>query len=170
MESGQRSEPPQVAGEYETLVGFLEFQRDTLDWKCSGLSAEQLRRQAVPPSALSLLGLIRHLTDVERTWFARVFEGDQAPPLYWGANSVDDIDFVVEHADVDESIRLWRNECARSRDIVAGCRELDKVGVRYPTGESYTLRWILTHMIEEYARHNGHADLLREIIDGQTGE
>ncbi|CAM4436763.1 DinB family protein [Nocardia ninae] len=170
MESNQRSEPGQVAGEYETLTGFLRFQRETLAWKCSGLTPEQLRLRAVPPSALSLLGLVRHLTDVERTWFTRVLEGDEAPLLYWGEDSADDTDFEVEGADAEESIRLWEKECARSREIVEASGSLDRVGTRRSSGATYSLRWILTHMIEEYARHNGHADLLREVIDGQTGE
>ncbi|GAA5107652.1 DinB family protein [Nocardia iowensis] len=135
-----------------------------------GLTAEQLRRQAVPPSKLSLLGLVRHLTDVERTWFTRVFEGVEAPALYWREDPAEDTDFIVGNADPDESMRLWRNECAHSRKIVDAGKSLDSVGVRHPSGETYTLRWILTHMVEEYARHNGHADLLRESIDGRTGE
>ncbi|QBS44619.1 DinB family protein [Nocardia sp. CS682] len=170
MESNQRSEPAQVAGEFETLTGFLQFQRETLAWKCSGLTPEQLRRRAVPPSALSLLGLVRHLTDVERTWFRRVLAGEEAPFLYWGADSAEDTDFEVEEVDAEESIRLWERECARSSEIVGASKSLDRVGTRRPSGATYSLRWILTHMIEEYARHNGHADLLREVIDGQTGE
>ncbi|WP_338767083.1 DinB family protein [Nocardia vulneris] len=170
MESGQRSEAPLVAGEYEMLVGFLQFQRDTLDWKCSGLTAEQLRRQAVPPSTLSLLGLVRHLTEVERTWFTRVYAGAEAPPLYWATDPAEDTDFQVEDADPITSIQLWRTECDRSREIVAANPPLDTTATRPSNGETYSLRWILLHMIEEYARHNGHADLLREAIDGQTGE
>ncbi|AFU05168.1 DinB family protein [Nocardia brasiliensis] len=170
MESGQRSEAPLVAGEYEMLVGFLQFQRDTLDWKCSGLTAEQLRRQAVPPSTLSLLGLVRHLTEVERTWFTRVYQGVAAPSLYWATDPAEDTDFQVENADPTASIQLWRNECDRSRDILATNPPLDTTATRPSNGETYSLRWILIHLIEEYARHNGHADLLREAIDGQTGE
>ncbi|MGW4354583.1 DinB family protein [Nocardia sp. NPDC004582] len=170
MESIERAETPRIAGERETLAGFLQFQRDTLAWKCSGLSAAQLRRRAVPPSELSLLGLVRHLTDVERGWFARTLGGADAPALYWGAERSEDVDFEVEDAEVDEAFRLWREECARSREIVDGCESLDTVGDHQSGADGYSARWILTHMIEEYARHNGHADLLRERLDGRTGE
>lgn len=170
MESSEREQTSRIAGERETLTGFLQFQRDTLAWKCSGLSDTQLRLQAVSPSKLSLLGLVRHMTDVERGWFARTLGGVEAPALYWGAERSEDVDFDVEDADVDEAFRLWHEECARSREIVGGCESLDTVSERRPGEDGYSARWILTHMIEEYARHNGHADLLRERIDGRTGE
>lgn len=170
MESIERAETPRIAGERETLSSFLQFQRDTLAWKCSGLSADQLRQQGVPPSKLSLLGLVRHMTDVERGWFARTLGGVDAPAFYWGAERSEDVDFDVDDADVDEAFRLWREECARSREIVDSCASLDKVGDHQSDGDGYSVRWVLTHMIEEYARHNGHADLLRERLDGRTGE
>ncbi|MGW2660430.1 mycothiol transferase [Nocardia tengchongensis] len=114
--------------------------------------------------------LVRHMTDVERGWFARTLGGADAPAFYWRADRSEDVDFDVAEADVDESFRLWHLECARSRALVAHCESLDMVGTHQPSGNSYSLRWILTHMIEEYARHNGHADLLREQLDGHTGE
>ncbi|WP_238846899.1 DinB family protein [Nocardia arthritidis] len=158
-----------LAGERETLTGVLEFHRETLARKCSGLTADQLRLRAVEPSALSLLGLVRHLTDVELGWFARIMSGADTPFAYWQADTPDGSDVDVDDADVDESLRLWHSACARSREIVAACDSLDTVGVYQRTGNRYSLRWILTHMIQEYARHNGHADLIRERIDGQTG-
>lgn len=170
MESTQRTETQRLAGERETLISVLEFHRETLAWKCSGLTTDQLRQRAVPPSALSLLGLVRHLTDVEISWFARGLSGADTPALYWRPDPAKDTDFDVDNADVDESFLLWRSACARSREIVDACESLDTVGVDRSTGERYSLRWILTHMIQEYARHNGHADLLRERIDSQTGE
>lgn len=170
MDLSQRTEPPYIADERETLTGFLRFQRETLAWKCSGLTPDQLRERAVPPSTLSLLGLVRHMTDVERGWFARVIDGADAPPEYQRETRELDTDFEVEDADIDEAFRLWHKECARSVAIVEKCESLDALGTHRPDGTARTVRWILTHMIEEYARHNGHADFLRERIDGNTGE
>lgn len=158
------------AGECETLAGFLQFQRDTLAWKCSGLSDEQLRRRAVDPSELSLLGLVRHMTDVERVWFQRVLGGEDVPFLYWRReNGEQNIDFAVDDADVESSLQAWLEECAASRTRLEVAESLDVTGLHRATGLVVSLRWILTHMIEEYARHLGHADLLRERIDGLTG-
>ncbi|WP_460698338.1 DinB family protein [Nocardia thraciensis] len=168
MESTQQTEAHQLAGERETLTGVLDLQRETLARKCAGLTADQLRLRAVEPSALSLLGLVRHLTDVELGWFDRILSGGDAPFRYWH-DAPDGADFDVDGADVDESLRLWRSVCDRSRAIVAAVESLDTVGVHEATGDRYSLRWILVHMIEEYARHNGHADLIRERIDGRTG-
>lgn len=168
MESTQQTETEQTAGERKTLTSVLEFHRETLARKCSGLTADQLRSRAVEPSRLSLVGLVRHLTDVELGWFARVLSGADTPFVYWHADTPDGTDFDVDDADVDESLRLWHSAYARSREIVDACETLDTFGVYGPTADRYSLRWILTHMIQEYARHNGHADLIRERIDGQT--
>jgi uncharacterized damage-inducible protein DinB len=161
-----RSEPQTTGGERSSLTEFLQYQRDTLAWKCSGLSADRLRERAVPPSVLSLLGLVRHLAEVERSWFGCVLSGDQSsPPMWeWGSRS----EFDVDGVDPAEAFSAWHEECARSRDIVAAAESLDVAGTY--DGEMFSLRYILTHMIEEYARHNGHADLLRERLDGTTGE
>ncbi|MEG8179923.1 DinB family protein [Nocardia terpenica] len=167
MGFSERRRPPGTSGERETLTGFLQYQRDTLAWKCSGLTAEQLRQRAVPPSNLSLLGLIRHLTAVEHSWFAHTLQGAGASAPHWRETLT--AAFDVDTADPDESLRLWHTECARSREITATCESLDTTGT-HPTNHTFTLRWILTHMIEEYARHNGHADLLRERLDGHRGE
>jgi uncharacterized damage-inducible protein DinB len=161
----KRTEPPHEADERATLSGFLQYQRETLAWKCSDLTVEQLREKGVPPSGLSLLGLIRHVAEVERSWLGNVFMGDPDEP-FWDDGP--DADFEVEGADAEEALRAWRGACARSREIVEGAASLDAVG--HHKGMPFSLRWILTHMIEEYARHNGHADLLRERIDGATGE
>jgi uncharacterized damage-inducible protein DinB len=158
MDSANRFEPPQIAGERETLTGFLQFQRDTLAWKCAGLTPEQLRSTPIAPSTLSLLGLVRHMANVEQGWFREVFAGEELEPIpdAWAP------------VDADETFDLWRSTCARSRKIVEAAPSLDDVG--HDGDDAFSLRWILTHMIEEYARHNGHADLLRERLDGQTGE
>ncbi|WP_067476023.1 DinB family protein [Nocardia amamiensis] len=169
MESTQPTETHQLAGERETLTSVLEFHRETLARKCSGLTADQLRLRPVQPSRLSLLGLVRHLTDVELGWFTRILSGTDTPFMYWHADTPDGTDFDVDDADSDESLRLWHSACARSRETADACESLDTFGVHRPTGDRYSLRWILTHMIQEYARHNGHADLIRERIDGQTG-
>ncbi|XVQ15646.1 DinB family protein [Spirillospora sp. CA-255316] len=156
-----------MADERATLTGFLQYQRETLAMKCAGLTAEQLRDRAVPPSDLSLLGLVRHMAEVERVWFRNVLNGENSRDR-WTRENGEHADFDVETADPDEAFEIWHQECARSRDLVDAAESLDVTGRR--RDEDFSLRWILTHMIEEYARHNGHADLLRERIDGATGE
>ncbi|RMI27878.1 DinB family protein [Nocardia stercoris] len=160
---------PTTLDERATLVSFLEHERDTLAWKCSGLTDDQLRLRAVPPSTMSLLGLVRHLTDVDRGWFSGVLGGEDRPPQYWDAETRQETDFDVDTADIAAAMRLWQKECERSRRILTGCVSLDTTGVSTHTGVTYSARWVLNHMIEEYARHNGHADLLRECVDGATG-
>jgi uncharacterized damage-inducible protein DinB len=166
MQSDYRPEPPTDADERATLVGVLERQRATLAWKCAGLSGEQLAERAVPPSELSLLGLLGHAADVERSWFQRVLQG-AAEPAIWEARPEppDDVDTRVDAA---AALARWHAECARSRAFVEAAPTLD-IAVEHG-GEWFSLRYVLTHMIEEYARHNGHADLLRERLDGSTGE
>lgn len=162
-----RPEPPSVAGERETLVGFLEWQRATLLWKCSGVAAEDLVRRGVPTSNLSLIGIVRHMTLVEWSWFEEVFSGLSVPPPI-SMDEDRDADFNdLDPARRDEDLARFDAQTDTSRRIVSS-GELDQLAAsgRTPT----TLRWILVHMIEEYARHNGHADLLREAIDGAVGE
>jgi uncharacterized damage-inducible protein DinB len=167
MDSQTRTESPTVADERTLLTGFLDYQRDTLAWKCSGLTDEQLKLRSVEPSSLSLLGLLRHLTEVERGWFDKTIAGEEAPPLYYTEENPDgDFDDLDTHS-ATEVYEVWQAACARSREITAA-RDLDFEGSR--PHRDYSLRWVLIHMIEEYARHNGHADLLRERIDGATGE
>jgi uncharacterized damage-inducible protein DinB len=165
----QRTDPPPEADERATLLGFLDFQRDTLAWKCSGLDHDQLRTRAVPPSTLSLLGLVRHMSDVERSWFRRTLAGEHAPARFWSTDDPDGDFDHVDTAEVDDAFALWRAECDRAREIVAATPSLDVTGTHH-SGDKFSLRWILVHMIEEYARHNGHADFLRERLDGATGE
>ena len=168
MDDNTRTEPSRVAGERDSLTGFLDYQRETLMMKCAGLSAGQLRERAVAPSGMSLLGLVRHLADVERSWFRNVLNGEGVPS-YWGRLPDGDFaEFSVDGADPDEAFAVWREACARSRAIVDAAPSLDVLG--HHGEEEFSLRYVLTHMIEEYARHNGHADLLRENIDGSTGE
>ena len=170
MNDDERPRPPYTGSERATLAGFLDFQRATLEWKCNGLSDDQLRQRSVPTSAMSLLGVVRHLTDVEQFWFHVSLEGQTPSWRYWHqgpGNS--DTDWEVETADVAESLRLWRMEVERSRHILGQSESLDR-RFDHPQDGPVTLRWILTHMIEEYARHNGHADLLRQAIDGAVGE
>ena len=168
----ERAEPPLRAGEREMLTGWLDYHRATLLWKCEGLSDDQLRQRAVPPSALCLLGLVRHLAECERSWFRNVLLGEGLPNLY-ATEEDGDADFNdVGTADVAEVLATFERECAAARQAVATAPDLDVLSKKLDrrTGEQFNLRWILSHMIEEYARHNGHADLLRERIDGATGD
>jgi uncharacterized damage-inducible protein DinB len=165
-----RTDPPGRGDERAVLTGFLTYQRDTLELKCRGLGPEELARRAVEPSALSLLGLVRHLADVERSWFRRVIAGQDAPPIFYTPDALND-DFdgaAAEQALADEAWARWREEVAFADEVTAAT-SLDATGTTR-RGDEVSLRWVLTHMIEEYARHNGHADLLRERIDGQVGE
>ena len=161
------AEIPRAVDERTTLLAFLEWQRATLSRKCKGLTPAQLRRRSVEPSSLSLLGLVRHLADVERGWFRRTLAMEAVPDIF--ASEADpDGDFNnIDDADPEEAFRAWRAECEQARRIVAA-RSLDDTG-RNRAGTAVSLRWILVHMVEEYSRHNGHADLLRERIDGATG-
>jgi len=166
-----RARPDQNADELEMLTGWLEHHRGILIWKCEGLTTEQLRRRAVPPSTLSLLGLVRHMAEVERGWFQQVFLGEDVADLY-DRSADEDADFNdVDQADPDEAFSAFEQECATSRQVVAQAASLDVLSKRPSerTGQPFSLRWIVSHMIEEYARHNGHADLLRERVDGSTG-
>ena len=152
------------------LDGWLEYHRATLAWKCEGLTADQLRERAVPPSSLSLLGLVRHMAEVERAWFRRRVGRAEVPWLYCTDSSPDaDFDEVAD-ADAAEALETWRQECDRARAIVAAVPSLDDTFENDRDGQTYSLRWIVSHMVEEYARHNGHADLLRERIDGAVGD
>jgi uncharacterized damage-inducible protein DinB len=166
----ERATPPFEAGERETLTAFLDFQRATLARKCDGLSDAQLRERAVPPSRISLLGLVRHMAEVERNWFRPVLGGEPVSGLFAAGQ---DLDWEASWRDADtasvaDSLALWRGECDHARALVAAAPSLDVTGFR---GRAwFSLRWVLVHMIEEYARHNGHADLIRERLDGTTGE
>ena len=163
----ERAEPPLVAHEREMLEAWLEFHRDTLAVKCEGLADGQLRERAVAPSSLSLLGLVRHMAEGEHQWFTMVL-GVSRRRIPITPEDNPDADFDdVDAADVAEAFDTWRVECAAARERVAAAPSLDVTGAQ--DAREFSLRWILVHMIEEYARHNGHADLLRQRIDGVVG-
>ena len=153
------------------LVSFLRWQRDTLQLKCSGLDAESMAKRSVEPSTMSLLGLVRHMAEVERNWFRRVMAGLDAPPRFYSESDPDgDFDGAAPDADVVAAAwDAWRDEVAFAEQFVAQAPDLDATGNERWRG-AMSLRWVLLHMIEEYSRHNGHADLLRERIDGAVGQ
>jgi len=158
-------------GERATVLDYLRTYRLTMEMKCADLDAAQLASRSVPPSTMSLLGLIRHMADVERHWFRRVMAQSDAPPLYW-SEDVPDADWLGAAADpavVADAWRAWRDEVAFAEKFVADSPDLSVKGI-YSDGDSVELRSVLVHMIEEYARHCGHADLLRERIDGRVGQ
>ena len=167
----ERRIPSPDADERTMLEGWLEFHRQTLTWKCEGLTDAQLRTAAAEPSSLSLMGLVRHMAEVERSWFRRVLADDEAGPLYY-SDADPDGEFRLTEADTWQEARAaWQAEVDAARERAAGFTLDDMSRGRHRrTGERYNLRWIYTHMIEEYARHNGHADLIRERIDGTTGD
>jgi len=165
MTTVERVDPPYEGDERTLLVAWLEYHRATLALKCEGLTDDQLRTRSVPPSPLSLLGLVRHMAEVENNWFRFWLDGD-GPVTRWEG----DEDFAVDGAGVAEAFDYWRGECENARRVVAKFESLDDVGAGQTKGAGISLRWTLQHMIEEYARHNGHADFLREAIDGVTGD
>lgn len=159
-----------LGDERATLAEFLRRQRLTLQLKCDGLDPSQLARRAVEPSTMSLLGLVRHMAEVERTWFRRRFASQDLPKRYQSETEPDgDFDgAVADQAVVDEAYAAWREEVAFAEQFA---RETDLGFVGHDSeGNPISLRELLVHMIEEYARHNGHADLLRERIDGRIGQ
>ena len=163
----QRIEPPLTGGERETLRAYLDWHRATLASKCDGLTDEQLRQRSMPPSTLSLLGLVRHMAEVERAWFRRVLDG-QDVPLVWSAERDFQVAYDATDADRAAAFAAWEDEMAHARRIERAAPSLDVTGVDR-NGTAYSLRLVMLHVIQEYARHNGHADLLREGIDGVTG-
>lgn len=164
--------PPAHADERTMLTTWLDFHRATLALKCSGLDGDQLRLAAAAPSSMTLLGLIQHMAEVERNWFQRVFANQAVPPVFGESNA--DGFALQPGRGLDEAIAAWQTEIARGRELIADA-SLDDAGrlsereAGHVGDQGVSLRWILVHMIEEYARHNGHADLIREQIDGVTG-
>ena len=157
--------------ERSTLLDYLRRYRLTLEMKCADLDAEQFARRSVPPSTMSLLGLVRHMAHVERSWFRRVMAGQDAPYLYRTPEDRD-ADFngaVADPAVVEQAWRAWRDEVAFAEQYVDRTPDLSTTGTTRD-GSEVQLRDVLVHMIEEYARHCGHADLLRECIDGRVGQ
>ncbi|MER6751137.1 DinB family protein [Streptomyces fungicidicus] len=166
----ERDEPAVNADERTMLEGWLDYHRRTLAWKCEGLTDEQLRTASVPPSKLSLMGLVRHMAEVERIWFRRVLADEDAGPLYFSEADPDG-EFHLTGADTwQDAYGAWQTEIGLARRNAAGLALDDLSRGRRHGGDRFSLRWIYTHMIEEYARHNGHADLLRECVDGSTGD
>ena len=157
---------PTAGTERELLQWWLDYHRQTLRWKVSGLTPEQLCEASAPPTRMSLAGLVRHMTDVEIWWFGRVAEGDEsAVGLYPG----DDEDLCEATADqVAADLAAYEAAVRRSDEVFARL-DLEGLAAWEPRGKPISIRWILIHMIEEWARHNGHADLLRERIDGAAG-
>jgi uncharacterized damage-inducible protein DinB len=163
----RRTEPPYVLGEREMLEAWLEFHRTTLVLKCEGLDDAARKARPVPTSKLSLHGLVRHTAEVERNWFRRALLCEPDAPWIWYDPAVEDSELApLDDADWAADLAAWESECDASR-TAAAAHELDDTGLRH--GEPCSLRWIYVHMIEEYARHNGHADLIRELLDGEVG-
>jgi uncharacterized damage-inducible protein DinB len=154
-----------------TLDEYLRAYRLTMQMKCADLDAEQLARRSVPPSTMSLLGVIRHMAEVERSWFRRVMAGQDAPKLYCTEADPDgDWDGARDDPNlVEQAWTSWRDEVAFAEQFTTQAPDLGLVG-RMSDGNTLQLREVLVHMIEEYARHCGHADLLRERVDGRVGQ
>jgi uncharacterized damage-inducible protein DinB len=167
--SDPRAALPDGRGERAVLTQYLDYHRMTVELKCDGLDAAQLATRSVPPSTLSLLGLVRHLARVEHSWTRRVLEGRPDLPRLYRTDDEPDLDFegaVADDAVVADAWQSWRTEVAHARAVLAG-RDLDELVEVH--GNEVEVRDIVVHLIEEYARHVGHADLLRECLDGRTG-
>ncbi|MFD7070489.1 DinB family protein [Streptomyces sp. NPDC059913] len=167
-----RPVPPPRADERAMLESWLDFHRATLALKCAGLEDGQLRLATASPSRMTLLGLVQHMAEVERNWFQRVLAGQDVPRVFDDAGP--DGFALVPDRGIEEATAAWRAEIARGRELSADAA-LDDTGhlpgpdAEYLGDQGVSLRWILVHLIEEYARHNGHADLIRERIDGAAG-
>jgi uncharacterized damage-inducible protein DinB len=170
-----RPSGPNVAGERVAAEDLLDYHRATLLAKCAGLTGDLLASRSVPPSTMSLLGLVRHLTDVERVWFRRRVAGEQIPAVYWSAESPDGDFDDLDPAGAEADFAAYAAEVDAARAVLAAHEFDDTFSFRHGSGsgsseETIDIRSLVLHMIEEYARHNGHADLLRECIDGTTGD
>jgi uncharacterized damage-inducible protein DinB len=168
-----RTDPPETGSELDQLTRYLDLQRDTILRKCEGLTREQLA-QPHPPSSLTLGGLLNHLALVEDSWFRVRFAGEPEDERWVGVDWDADPDYEFRTAadvEPDELRRRYTDACDGSREVVAAARDLDQLSVQpRGNGQHFDLRWVMLHLIEETARHAGHADLLREAIDGTTGE
>ena len=163
------TQEPGTADERAALAGFLDSGRATLLVACAGIDGAALARRACPPSTLSLLGLLRHLADVERAWFRRTLDGQDAPPIFYASRQDWDDQFdLVDPAQAPRELATYLAEVDAAREVAARYELTDTATTRQ--GDVVTLRWIMLHMIEEYSRHNGHADLIREAIDGSRGQ
>ena len=168
-----RTDPPETGTELDQLNAFLDLQRATVLLKCEGLTREQLA-QRHPPSTLTLGGLLNHLALVEDSWFRVRFSGAPEDERWAGIDWDADPDYefrTADDVDPDELRRRYEDACARSREVVASAESLDQLSVqKRANGHHFELRWVMLHLIEETARHAGHGDLIRESIDGATGE
>jgi hypothetical protein len=168
MPEDTRVGPPNFAPERDMLRAFLDYQRATLAMKCDGLTTDELRERSMPPSTLSLLALVRHMAEVERTWFRRTFEDHDAPML-WS----DEVDFQAAFdtsvSTAEQAFAAWESEVEHSRRVEQAAESLDVAGYQPRWDEEVSLRMVMIHVLLEYGRHNGHADLLREAIDGTVG-
>ncbi len=167
-----RVDPPRQVGERETLESVLDYYRETILWKVSGMSDQDLRRVIVP-SGWSPLGMVKHLAYVEQNWFRSRLAGEKELPVPW-TDTDPDADFRVEPGEsTDEILQFYRDRCEHSRKIAADA-SLDDLAAEWPADrppeKRPNLRWIYVHMIEETARHAGHLDVARELIDGTTGD
>jgi hypothetical protein len=176
FDQATRVEAPIRADEVTALRGFLDYHRNTFRWKCSGLTQQQLA-QRLPPSAMTLGGMMKHLALVEVGWFGKTLAGRPYPPLFDSVDWESDPDWEWRTAadDDPQELRTIYDDCVSRAD--AAIEEalarggLDSESVEQSSSDgAFNLRWIMLHLIEEYARHNGHADLIRESIDGETGE
>jgi uncharacterized damage-inducible protein DinB len=168
VDTDNRIGPPSFGSERDMLRTFLDYHRATLTMKCGGLNDVELRRQSMPPSTLSLLGLVRHMAEVERAWFRRVFE-DNGAPMVWS----EEIDFQAAYdasgSTRAEAFAAWEAEVENSRRIEREAESLDLPGHQPRWGEDVSLRMVMLHVLLEYGRHNGHADFLRQGVDGAVG-
>jgi hypothetical protein len=157
-----------VGDDRTMLPTWLDYQRATLLWKCELLEGDALVRRSVPPSPISLLGIVRHMTLVEWSWFERVFAATGTPrPI--STEHDEDADWNdLDPVRAMDDIEVFQRQCDISRGIVAAAQSMDQLAAN--ARDDVSLRWIMVHMIEEYARHNGHADLLRQRIDGAVGD
>jgi len=170
LDGPRRVDPPYVSDERQGLDAWLEYHRATLLLKCEGLDDAARRARPVPTSLLSLHGLVRHMAEVERGWFRRVIAGETAPPIFYDRDTNIDGDWDVPgDARWEDDLAAWHAE-VEAACAIAAARSLDDTGTHTHEGVPVSLRWVYVHMIEEYARHNGHADLLRELADGTVGD
>jgi uncharacterized damage-inducible protein DinB len=165
----ERRDEPFVADERPMLQGWLDWHRDTLLFKCAGLSAEQLKQASADPSNLTLLGLVRHMAEVERAWFRKRVAGEELDSIFCGPDNLDGDFDDVGSADAEADFATFRAEVVAC-DAAAAGRSLEETFIHQRSQREMSIRWVYLHMIEEYARHNGHADLIRERIDGVTGD
>jgi uncharacterized damage-inducible protein DinB len=171
LEDPRRTDPPMVNGdEKDSYDRWLDWHRTTLLLKCEGLDDADRRARPVATSLMSLHGLVRHMAEVERNWFRKAIAGEDLDGgIYWSDDNPEGDFEMPDDARWEDDLAVWQGEIDKARAIAAA-HDLDDSGIRKRTGERVDLRWVYVHMIEEYARHNGHADLIRELVDGSVGD